>query len=422
MRRKALSAAGLSEKSIKGSAAEAALKEKLAELEEQNRTKKGKEMRSSFVKVKVRKWNGSLRRRKGKLEESQAEIKVIEEILADAGGDVVTPDSRRRSTESLRSVRTVNAARLADGGVGGSPLSSEDGHPGRTRSSVLAPYFPPAYRPASVRSYRISTSTTLTGSIRSTGPMSIDDSTSDFLPGTTDKTRAPGYYPAPVTDNFEISLAVASRSDGKPYIPLLVADEKAEETAKMRSVATDDKRILELLRRGASAPPMRAPDGEPAEDGPSAPHIDLDEHGFERPTENIGGPPVPSSPSRLPLDASNHRDLPAPPRVIAHRSFHSIPSDSSTYLDPFDELHLLPSAPPNAAAGDAPSAPPMTDEEDATASTHSSETGDESVGPDAHGSDVRETSPMSDAVTSGICQTSVGFQLGQPVILPRYEP
>lgn len=99
LRRKALAAAGLTEDDIKGSAAEAAFKEKLAELERKHKAKKKRDGQMGLARSKVKGWNarlGTVRRRKGKKEKedetmSVEENKILEEDIVE-GETVEQPE------------------------------------------------------------------------------------------------------------------------------------------------------------------------------------------------------------------------------------------------------------------------------------------------------------------------------------------
>lgn len=446
LRQKALAAAGLSEDNVKGSAAETAFKEKLAGLEQQHVARRGKEDRSSFVKVKVRKWHRGLRRRKGKPKDEEPEIEVIEEDESAATvNEVITPTLRRRSTESMILAGTRGSPRLMDelplSPTGEVVVNREEAigeGPHLARSTT---YFPPAYRPASVRSYRISDPHAGTGPSRSAGTSAIAAPALDALPTAEEKTRASGYYPAPATHDIEVALAVASRSDGKGRASVPNIDEEDEERARMRHIATDDKRILEQLRLGASAPLM-SPVGEySTADGPSAPDVEVDEQGFERPTEDIFDLPELFRPPPQSFDVESMGDiLPAPPRMVPHRSFRmSVDIDSSAEPEPFDELHLVPSAPPITGIADAPSAPPMMDDDDAPAPSApplALEKKDEDSNPEGmsscdhisrsrspvQGNSAEVSSPNSAVTGGGAFSALAQTTLGQPVFSPRYAP
>jgi hypothetical protein len=196
-----------------------------------------------------------------------------------------------------------------------------------------------------------------------------------MAPTGVEKTRVAGYYPAPATEGLELAQAVASRSDGKQRMPI------EEEENTMRHVATDDKRVLEQLRMGASAPGgiSEAGSGEEADlgglqsgPGPSAPRVEVDELGFERHGDlevmrDVRGAGV--------------EGLVEPPRPPLQRSLRTFgefglsePNGRLSYTSDFAgptsfELSTgapAPSAPPGLAAlppVSAPSAPPMTDVE-----------------------------------------------------------
>lgn len=401
LRRKAMAAAGLDDNNINGSAAEAAFKEKLTELEKQHRNKQRTDAsHGGFARVKVKKWTRGMRRRKGNKAEDEAVIEVIREDDEAEGTPKPNVEAGGRSSgETLRTISDV----LANGGSPdgdmdgeGSRTSSEgrrrditdttspeessntthttidDGTPPaippatatNTAGTTPAPYFPPAYRPASVHSGNgdsrgdrgvggsngasggfggMPTSSGAggvgSGRRRRSSDSNNGDTEDDPPPGLppTEKTRAPGYYPAPATAESEAALAVVSRAEGKSR--MVDYDREAEDEERVRHIATDDKRVLERMRMGGSEPPNthsplappspsepphleRAIDersalGSGHEQGPSAPHVDIDDDGFERhdlETEAVG---TDESVGQL------HPDIPAPPRLQPLRSLRS---------------------------------------------------------------------------------------------------
>lgn len=362
-RRKALLAAGLNVDDIDGNTAEVAFKEKLGELEKQHRTKR-KEA-GSFVRTKVKRWNAGLRRRKGKGErgkEGEGSMEVLQEDgEEDAEGEVVggvIPDGlRRRSTDSNRS-RSSPRSSFQDSSGSTSVIPSpvvdareEDGmQPTLGQPVNPVPYFPPAYRPASVRSYHVNDA----GPSRPTLTTTVSEPDVVLPISETDKTRAPGYYPAPATEGAEAALAVVSRSDGKSRMTQVDNEEDVGDKG-VAHIATDDKRVLERMRMGASAPPVL---GEEGAEGPSAPGVEVDEQGFERVEEEVEMP--------IREEREVHPDIPAPPRSIAQKSYKA--------AEQMDEREILPSAPPvlrgispstppTSQLTDIPSAPPILEEE-----------------------------------------------------------
>lgn len=390
LRRKALAAAGLTEDDINGSAAQAVLDEKLDELTRLYRAKQKKKGSSTLVRKKIRKWNQGLRQRKGKGREADQDVDegievVGEEKPVEPGS--TSPNLGRTSTRSSQSP-SVRGSTSSDEQRQTSPeqtSSTEDTSqsqspdiPPRPGSAPppeaqaeqaeagSAPYFPPAYRPASVRSFVLDRAGADAGPSRPPRIEGEEDHPS--APTATEKVRAPGYYPAPVNEESEIALAVASRSDGKARMP--VDFEEEERAEHIRHIATDDKRILEQMRLGSSAP--LAPPIDSAANGadgasapPSAPHIEVDEAGFERLALEEAGPSEPPGPVRdFEFD---HLPVPPPPRLL-QRSMRTF-SDKKE-RDVSDDRHLLPSAPPSAPppagpfAPSAPSAPPMDIDDD----------------------------------------------------------
>lgn len=440
LRRKAMAAAGLDENNINGSAAEAAFKEKLSELERQHRNKQRTDApHGGFARVKVKKWTRGMRRRKGNKTGDEPIIEVIrEDDEGDgAGGGAGTPKSngpggRRSSGETLRTIsdvlasgRGVDVDGEGEGDGNGSRTSSEgrrrdptdttspeessnmthttvddvtppEGTTNATSSAVNGngdgsapvPYFPPAYRPASVRSGRGgrgergvggsngfvggfggtatgATTGVATGARRRSSDSNQGDTEEDPPPGLqpTEKTRAPGYYPAPATAESEAALAVVSRAEGKSRMVVHDYDygREPEDEDRVRHIATDDKRVLERMRMGGSQPPgagagaeaetaSLAPSPIPSqpprlespidgtsraghaghEQGPSAPHVDLDDDGFERhdlealaalaPADD---PAISTSTSGAIPGRTLHPDIPPPPQFQPLRSFRS---------------------------------------------------------------------------------------------------
>lgn len=350
-RRKALQAAGIDPDVQDGRAQEAAFKEKLQELEKQHRSKKRKDGNVGFSRIKVKKWTGGLRRRRGKDEQdegSRPSTPTIE-VIQEEGPKSEEQDDRTPSVNTINSVAPGETTDTTDG-LGPRTETEDSTRPTDTSPELSvenasgdapAPHLPPEYRPASVRSYQMNDS--------GIGGSSRRRSSLGAVPGgTSDKTRAPGYYPAPATEDGEQALGVVSRAEGKRPIrpPSPTAEAEAE---RVRHIATDDKRVLEQMRLGASAPPRSTPPGEMDQDGagPSAPNVEVDQDGFER-FEQI--PQEPSSP--LPSTPSGSSDLPAPPKSLNQRS---------VVAEPVSELHLLPSAPPGALDASLPSAPPLPD-------------------------------------------------------------
>ncbi|WWC99097.1 hypothetical protein V866_005992 [Kwoniella sp. B9012] len=437
LRRKALAAAGIKEEDLNsaaGGANEVAFKEKLKELENQHAAKKRKNGQMGVAKNKVRVWNSRLgmRRRKNKggqkekeieededgavrttnevdgtagdgVEEEDKPIEGVEEIQPISISPTSTLDrdrngvdeerqgsrSNRSSTDSTRGgdqpgVGTASRSRSQRdtqdlSNDGRTPAAS--GSTDQAQSSI--PHFPPAYRPASVRSlprHRPDPST----SSSSAGPSNPSDP--PVVVAGTEKTQAPGYYPAPATEDGEIALAVVSRAEGKSRLvePQSSAEDGDEEEngerdeERIRHVATDDKRVLERLRMGGSAPPVNRPrfsdrdqdqDADRTEgEGPSAPFVQVDEQGFEQLDESLLHVPPPSTDGSRSEESGNGL-LPAPPRLNARLSsrLNDIPSPSTIDID---TSHLLPSAPPaldqtnHARDHDIPSAPPMLGEDE----------------------------------------------------------
>jgi hypothetical protein len=378
-RRKALAAAGLSEDTRND---DAQLQEKLEDLQRQHRAKRKGEtgvVSSPSAKSKVRSWRaGLMRRRKGKGDEGDENVVVIKEeggvegpvdIIVDGGrGSEDTGDTSATATSFERTAGTNTTPSVEDIAAQPSDITPTTLIPPAPGTTT---YFPPAYRPASVRS------------LGRAGPSEPSSSTSQpTIPNSsalpvTEKIHAPGYYPAPATAEGEAALAVASRSEGKSRLVPLDSPSMEEdgETQERGHAATDDKRVLERMRMAASAPPIES--GEPiqageGEDGPSAPGVEVDGDGFERftNTDIQEG----SSTANMPVERhiTHHPALPAPPQQNLRRSY----SVEREVHEQLDELNLLPSAPPLASPlvptstplahsdGVLPSAPPLMDEEE----------------------------------------------------------
>lgn len=435
LRRKALAAAGLTEEDVQNGGAtgvDPALREKLTDIDKiVKKPRKEKERGpTAMIRTKVRSWNqGVLRRRKGGAAGAAGGLGLGPSRSATPSIEVISEtdtakEVQRGSSDTTRTTPTVASHSSHDRGSGSGSGSGEattsDSNTNETPSSselsraVTQPptgtaagnatYFPPAYRPASVRSLQMQhTSSSLpvtaggsrgqaASSLSSGSPSSADataiGNAAVHPPTAAEKTNAPGYYPAPATEDSEVALAVASRSDGKQRMdapPPPTVEEAAEEN-RIRHIATDDKRVLERMRMGGSAPPVRAgfgavgaeEDGQEQEqeqdqDGPSAPTVEIDEEGFERhnPALDIQDPP----PRAMADEAEGSSSLPRPPPQRPSMSYRLYSQDdlaSSLGIAPDmhiegdgDDRHLLPSAPPPAHPDHlAPSAPPMLDDDD----------------------------------------------------------
>lgn len=348
---------------------------------------------------------------------------------------VPTNGMRRRSTESVRSIRSRESLRGSMEetvrSTATSPREQSSGEEHAPVVSVSTTYFPPAYRPASVRRYPSEHSAS--GSSTSLPEGSRDERRSDATGA--EKTRAPGYYPAPTTVESEVALAVASRSDGKQRmrVPDIPIEEEADRS-RMGHVATDDKRVLEQLRLGASAPPVQL-DSLGDTDGPSAPDVHVDEQGFEQ----VEPDSLPS-PADLAPPVSLHPDLPAPPQSIRQRSISfrqtAVDEHDVGVHEQLDELNLLPSAPPAIEApwqSDIPSAPPLPEEEDEQAPfapPFEMEGDDEEVIPNINDnvrrstdSELGEGRDRGGSTESSLPEEEVEVtRPAVPLYLPRYEP
>ena len=391
-RRKELEAAGISPNDINGAGAEAAFKEKLSELDKQHRIKK-RDGHVGFARVKVKRWTTGLRRRKGKTDEPVIEV-IHEEPK---------PEEPPGENPSLHSISDVMAGDTTDPTDSNHSSRPTDSSPETSQDTgepeTDAPYLPPEYRPASVRSYNAD----------GAGPSRRRGSAGDLPhePSMMDKTRAPGYYPAPATRDTEEAMEVVSRAEGKRPLP-----PPSPEEERVRHIATDDKRLLEQMRLGASAPPQVA-EGEGA--GPSAPQVELDLDGFERADYFEAVPnPVP--------ETSLHPDIPAPPRPTAQ---HFV-------SEPTSELHLVPSAPPLGSPSaplappispPAPSAPPLADPDaDADESgTSAPPVPSAPPAPSAPPFDIPDTEDDGE-LDSETPHAEQSEQPGPTLFLPRYEP
>ncbi|WWC60086.1 uncharacterized protein I303_102650 [Kwoniella dejecticola CBS 10117] len=464
MRRKALAAAGIKEEDLHSTAKEAMFKEKLKELENQHLAKKKKNGQVGVAKSKVRVWNQrmGMRRRKKATgtkavnededgaesiadtprngdarnegnEEGEEEDKPVEGVDSASPSPVLSRDGEENDVASNRSSSdTDRGDPPGDSGHVGLTNSSHDnqGHAETAPADAAptgVPHFPPAYRPASVRSLPRHTPAS-SSSAGPSHPQPAEGSHPTVVSGA-EKTQAPGYYPAPATEDGEIALAVASRSEGKSRMvepPAHAPEEEAEESDEshtIRHIATDDKRVLERLRLGASAPPVQATSPEDAsaqqgQDGPSAPGVRLDDDGFEQLDETHLHVPIPEPAMD---DVTARSDvLPEPPRLNARLSsrlndFSS--SSTSTSAMNNDISHLLPSAPPISqdvgSAGDAPSAPPILDDEGYEDDSHipsapaleSAESEDVEAFSDTHSSgqqnsDVYDSSPLTSTTSN----------------------
>lgn len=451
---------------------------------DQSRVGKGRRRQrgpTALVRTKVRSWNQGLRRRRGKGTgdgdisrngDEDAVIEVIEPKPVDVNGDA--ENRGRDSSDTTRSTPTIPTSRSSGepGSLGtegtdsalrtssDDPSTSPDTSVGVSVSDPapaagVTPYFPPAYRPASVRSLAIYSHHPVSHPPHhSSGDLSSDLPSGSSPSGAgavasvrspTEKTRAPGYYPAPATEESEAALAVAARSDGDGKAEARMAmaaaegsgsvDEEAE-AARIRHIATDDKRVLERLRMGASAPSRSA--AADLTDGPSAPDVEVDDQGFERVDSGDLGTPLAVSGSSgidtaLASAESQSSDralgnIPAPPKPPVLRTLpvdgpviHAGSALPSSVGDGFDIAHLLPSAPPGADLGSPrhpasgrgglhpelnedvrPSAPPDLGEDDSRVSDE----GDVDSGVPSAPPMVPEMEEDDEVVEGGITSTS----------------
>ncbi|OWZ63046.1 hypothetical protein AYX14_04329 [Cryptococcus neoformans] len=448
LRRKALAAAGLTEDDIKGSAAEAAFKEKLAELERKHKAKKKRDGQMGLARSKVKGWNarlGTIRRRKGKKEKedetmSVEENKILEEDIVEGetveqpevmvSPHLVSPPSPAPTqTPPEQSASVETSAPVSDTSFPISPT----------------PYFPPAYRPASVSSIPTSSAGPSRPSA-SVHPSYVSSESPAQSSMAGEKTQAPGYYPAPATEDGEIALAVASRSDGKNRLvePPAVSQEE-DPHLRMNHIATDDKRVLERLRMGGSAPP---PVQAEAEEGPTAPVVDVDDAGFEI------IPIIPEEDEAARTSRESEREglaFPPPPQLSARLAqFHNLdnPAPSAPPItSPFapDHQYTVPSAPPLEVPDVEPSAPPLAPDAEINGPSAPS-LGSDVESESEPGAESFHSSPRSHAATDAFTMDhpnpdgivseerrgsiapsiasgrSGSVQGVQGVFLPRYEP
>ena len=332
-------------------------------------------------------------------------------------------------SSSLRSSRErSHTSSQDDGSASGSAEpstgSSSSGPSGPPPGGPSAPYFPPAYRPASVRSG---------GGPGLSRQLSASQESLSLPMSGMDKTRAPGYYPAPATEDSEQALEVVSRAEGKRPMRPEVEDEEEEE--RIRHIATSDKVALERLRMGASAPPVtraEQEDGDMDEQqgGPSAPVVELDQDGFE--TVDLEAAVGPSQPPTAATPVTSHPDLPAPPAQRTPRI--------DEIVEEVDELNLVPSAPPldpiltqpSAPPPLAPSAPPQLDIEAASSPRRSSfASSHPASSPQSHVAELIPSAPsappleVDEEENDGELESEpsqVSSEERPRVYLPRYEP
>ena len=412
MRRKALAAAGLTEDDVRqgGEDAERKVKEHFEEFERQyaiKRRSRGKmHHQTTFVRTKVRVWHKGVRKRRtgaGERDDdekaetngfssahvlggrasvassftasqtslgssissrsvdsdhSRGHSRHLRPLPTDAAPQEPTEDSSERTPETVvnsdmpssptsltsnaRSSMQPPASSQSPSSPEAAPQSSSSDPGG---SEPRYPHLPPAYRPASIHSGQ------------------GEASSSSAAPGmrtvaaAAEKVAASGFYPAPATAEAEQAQMVAHRADAKA--PITVPPED-EERRTRHHVATDDKRELERMRLGASAPPVVRQDGDA---GPSAPRFEVDDTGFEvLPEEDMSNETVPSPTAPgIPLP-------PAPVRLTSLRTFDAHSSEDQPLVgsappmvsSPVDAPVMSPSAPPwdGDAEDDVPSAPP----------------------------------------------------------------
>lgn len=391
---------------VAGGRLDAGLREKLDDIDKTIRPKRREKERgpTALIRTKVKSWNqGILRRRKGKGELGPSRshtpsIEVIDEDKYDQhdrsrgfGGGRGSSDTERTTPTVASHSTNEQGGGTSGSGSGSGEITTSDSNetpssndiPRAATQPPTATYFPPAYRPASVRSLQPQAQSSSRGG-SSSSPYEPSGSSREGgsneahtsqhgsggpSPTIVEKTNAPGYYPAPATEDSEVALAVASRSDGKQRMEVPTSEEEEEEN-RVRHIATDDKQVLERMRMGGSAPPQRLSSEEGTDDaghdgvvagvGPSAPGVEVDEHGFERhdPSMLLAPPITEDGPSS---SSSSSTQYPRPPQRpnMAYRLYSQ--DDLAASLG-VDERHLLPSAPPPAHPDHlVPSAPPFLD-------------------------------------------------------------
>lgn len=383
-----------------GNGIDSALREKLEEIDKLTRGKHGSAPGNSvpkqrkerergptaLIRTKVRSWNqgvGLLRRRKGGLGPTRSNtpsIEVIDDDKYDHRNTGRGSSDTERTTPTVASHSSNDRAGTSGSGSGEATTSDTNETPSsselsRTVTQPLPPtgangtatYFPPAYRPASVRSLQMrpppasssSRPNQTSGTLPSDSPEGSGE-TDVTTHSPREKTNAPGYYPAPATEDSEVALAVASRSDGKRRMDVAPpSDEEEEEANRIRHIATDDKQVLERMRMGASAPPTQLTAGFAGagneEEGPSAPEVEVDEQGFER-----HDPAILHVPPPLEEGEGSSSQFPRPPPQRPNLSYRLYSQDDLAASLGVDDHHLVPSAPPPAHPDHmAPSAPPL---------------------------------------------------------------
>ncbi|KAL1409526.1 hypothetical protein Q8F55_003510 [Vanrija albida] len=461
MRRKALAAAGLTEDTVQDATSEVALQfsQRLAEFEKAHKAKRrgGGRHNSSYVRTKVRVWHKGVRHRRPRDGGDQGGEK--DGVAFTSGHEL----GRERSAGSMTTQSTVSLATTAsspptrqrslDHDTTPShspptlPTEASDAHVSDANNSDCPPdsssssehqspraeaqsspetsahdppvnptggHLPPAYRPASVRSVQVGSSS---------GPSTLraprDENTPSVL--TPEKVAAAGYYPAPATADAEAAQAVAHRADAKAPIVVPPDEEERREQA-MRHVATDDKRELDRLRHGASAPPVTRVDDDDA--GPSAPSFGVDETGFETlPLEEEDGPsappPQPSTPSGLPAPPQRTQQRSLPADDVGDDTSHLLPS-----APPVEAPDRLPSAPPLEIEPSAPSAPPLPDLDEESEEGHGPSAPPLEPDPDDHDEETqRAHEEQADGESPG-GTGHVNESLGVNGVryLPVYEP
>ncbi|RSH87838.1 uncharacterized protein EHS24_000356 [Apiotrichum porosum] len=449
VRRKALAAAGITEDDMRNAneETERLFRERLAEIERMHQAKRrsGKTSKSvphggntTIVRTKVRVWRKGVRRRRTAQHGGNDDLK---EHSSPNGGAYTSANLLRRRSSLTSSIMTRSDASLAttvssvdshdhspprdqsprilpsteesatgsDNHTGASdtlaqttsasdaPLSltssSASSPPAASASSPTAasggpstamPHMPPAYRPASVRSMQAGPSVP-PGSNAAAGASSASSAAlaSALSP---EKVAAAGFYPAPATEDAEVAQAIAHRADAKS--PIIVPPEEEQERER-RHIATDDKRELERLRLGASAPPVVRTDnadfgggggggGDGDESGgPSAPSFHVDAGGFEvfPPEDDVDGEADagPSHPAQSPASLRVITGIPAPPVRGKQRSLYTFSSAPSSPVGGgggggggvgMTPLSPLPSAPPGHDQLSVPSAPPLHGHDD----------------------------------------------------------
>jgi hypothetical protein len=245
--------------------------------------------------------------------------------------------------------------------------------------------FLPAYRPASIyHSPNHDESSSVNGRDATEEPLTPYSPTHEASAvagsvhnGRTEKITTGGFYPAPTTLEQEEAVAVVARGERSTGDP--GPSEYHGPAPTSGHVATDDKRVLERLMRGASSMPGTTPDDEALVVQANAPVVDVDEDGFERldsshlTTSRPGPSALARSSSAVAVQQAP--GLPAPPRPVVQASVPALaslggradvpsvtPSESPSM--PYEDASSQPDVGASVAAATAPSAPMLGEDEE----------------------------------------------------------